>query len=142
MIQQPCRGTLENRLPMKKLLFPACLIFACTLTHAQVKWPAITPTAKPWTRWWWQGSAVNKTDVQLLMQQYQQAGLGGLEITPIYGVRGAEQQFIPFLSPQWVSMLEYTLQQAKSLRLGIDLATGTGWPFGGPWVTLPMPAKM
>jgi hypothetical protein len=120
---------------MKKLLLPACLFLVCTLTHAQVKWPAVTQTAKPWTRWWWQGSAVNKTDLQSLLQQYQQAGLGGLEITPIYGVRGAEQQFIPFLSPQWVSMLEYTLQQASNMKLGIDLATGTGWPFGGPWVT-------
>ena len=119
---------------MKKLLFIACLLCAISI-HAQIKWPAITPTAKPWTRWWWEGSAVNKTDLSSLMQQYQRAGLGGLEITPIYGVRGAEQQFIPFLTPQWVGMLEYTLQEAKRLNIGIDIATGTGWPFGGPWVT-------
>lgn len=120
--------------PMKKLLFITCLLFAISI-HAQIKWPAITQTARPWTRWWWEGSAVNKTDLSSLMQQYQQAGLGGLEITPIYGVRGAEQQFIPFLSSQWVGMLEYTLQEAKRLNIGIDIATGTGWPFGGPWVT-------
>lgn len=121
---------------MRKLLLSTCsLLMIVVLAYPQAKWPVITQTAKPWTRWWWEGSAVNKADLQWSMQQYQQAGLGGLEITPIYGVRGAEQQFIPFLSPQWVSMLEYTLQQAKSLNLGIDLATGTGWPFGGPWVT-------
>jgi hypothetical protein len=61
--------------------------------------------------------------------------LGGLEITPIYGVKGAEDKFIDFLSPKWMEMFEYTLSEAKRLNLGIDMATGTGWPFGGPWVT-------
>jgi hypothetical protein len=104
-------------------------------SNAQVKWPAITQTAKPWTRWWWEGSAVNKMDLAAVMKQYQQAGLGGLELTPIYGVKGHEKEFINFLSPQWMDMFQYTLQQGKQLGLGIDMATGTGWPFGGPWVT-------
>jgi hypothetical protein len=33
-----------------------------------------------------------------------------------------------------MEMFEYTLGEAKKLNLGIDMATGTGWPFGGPWV--------
>ena len=69
------------------------------------------------------------------MQLYQQAGLGGLEITPIYGVKGAEDKFIDFLSPKWMDMFQHTLAEAKRLNLGIDLANATGWPFGGPWVT-------
>ncbi|MBK8951838.1 MAG: hypothetical protein IPM85_05470 [Chitinophagaceae bacterium] len=32
-------------------------------------------------------------------------------------------------------MLQHTLTEGKRLGLGIDMATGTGWPFGGPWVT-------
>ena len=63
------------------------LVFAisCFLQNsfAQIKWPAITQQTKPWTRWWWQGSAVDKKNLTAAMQQYQQAGLGGLEITPI-----------------------------------------------------------
>ena len=90
---------------------------------------------KPWTRWWWEGSAVNKADLTASMQQYRQASLGGLEITPIYGVKGHEQEFIPFLSPKWMEMLDHTLSEARRLNLGIDLANATGWPFGGPWVT-------
>ena len=31
-------------------------------------------------------------------------------------------------------MLEHTLAEAERLGLGVDMATGTGWPFGGPWV--------
>ncbi len=104
-------------------------------THAQIKWPAITQINKPWTRWWWEGSAVDKPNLTAAMQLYQQAGLGGLEITPIYGVKGAEEKFIDFLSPKWMEMLQHTLSEAKRLNLGIDLANATGWPFGGPWVT-------
>lgn len=120
---------------MLKKIFIACFFIASTsFLSAQVKWPAITQQTKPWTRWWWMGSAVDKSNLTWTMQQYQQAGLGGLEITPIYGVKGAEEKFIDFLSPKWIEMFQYTLTEAKRLNLGIDMATGTGWPFGGPWV--------
>lgn len=103
--------------------------------HAQQPWPAETPVNKPWTRWWWLGSEVNKKDLSTVMAQYRQAGLGGLEITPIYGVQGEEAQYVPFLSAQWMDLFEHTLQEGRRLQLGIDLANATGWPFGGPWVT-------
>jgi hypothetical protein len=99
-----------------------------------LNWPPVTRQTKPWTRWWWQGSAVNKRDLTVEMEKYQKAGLGGLEITPIYGVKGEEDRFIDFLSPAWVEMLERTLKEADRLGMGVDMATGTGWPFGGPWV--------
>ena len=86
------------------------------------KWPAITQQNKPWTRWWWQGSAVNKADLKHLLTQSQQAGLGGLEITGIYGVKGAESQFIDFFSLKWMGMLDHTLTEAGRLGLGIDVA--------------------
>jgi len=119
---------------MKRILLLA--ISSCITVHlcAQISWPAITRQNKPWTRWWWEGSAVDKPNLTASMQLYQQAGLGGLEITPIYGVKGTEDKFIDFLSPQWVDMLMHSLNEGKRLNLGIDMATGTGWPFGGPWV--------
>jgi hypothetical protein len=101
---------------------------------ASLAWPRVTSQAKPWTRWWWLGSAVNRRDLSAALAQYERAGLGGLELTPIYGVRGEERRFIDFLSPEWVGMLEHTLREANRLGLGVDMATGTGWPFGGPWV--------
>jgi hypothetical protein len=120
---------------MLKKYLPVFLFVSVTFNStAQVKWPAITQQTKPWTRWWWQGSAVDKPNLTSLMQQYKEVGLGGLEITPIYGVQGAESKFIDFLSPKWVEMLQHTLNEGKRLGLGIDMATGTGWPFGGPWV--------
>lgn len=116
-------------------LLLAALVAGAVNTHAQIAWPKITRQAKPWARWWWEGSAVTPKDLTWNMQSYRDAGLGGLEITPIYGVKGHEAEFIPFLSPKWMDMLQYTLKQAKQLDMGIDLANATGWPFGGPWVS-------
>ncbi|HYF69612.1 MAG TPA: glycosyl hydrolase [Ohtaekwangia sp.] len=98
-------------------------------------WPEITNETKPWTRWWWHGSAVTKEGISKELQAFHEAGIGGVEITPIYGVYGTEEKFISFLSAEWTDMLAYTLQQAQHLGLGVDMATGTGWPFGGPWIS-------
>ena len=57
-----------------------------------------------------------------------------MEITPIYGVSGYEEKFVNYLSPEWMELLMHTLREASRLGLGVDMATGTGWPFGGPWV--------
>lgn len=97
-------------------------------------WPDITQENKAWTRWWWHGSSVTEAGITAELEAYKKAGIGGLELTPIYGVIGEEDAFIEYLSPQWVDMLVFTLQEAKRLGLGMDMATGTGWPFGGPWV--------
>lgn len=104
------------------------------LANSQVKWPEIHQQTKPWARWWWEGSAVNNQDLTRVMEAYKKVGLGGLEITPIYGVKGQEANDLDFLSPGWMKVFEHTLKEGKRLDLGIDLATGTGWPFGGPWV--------
>jgi hypothetical protein len=118
-----------------KIAVVFALLAGTQTASAQVGWPATTEQTKPWARWWWEGSAVNKKDLTWNMESYHKAGLGGLEITPIYGVKGHENEFIQYLSPQWVDMLKYTLTEAKRLNMGIDLANATGWPFGGPWVS-------
>ena len=55
-------------------------------TSAALAWPRLTSQSKPWTRWWWMGSAVNRRDLSTALAQYEAAGLGGLELTPIYAV--------------------------------------------------------
>jgi hypothetical protein len=98
-------------------------------------WPELTQSAKPWARWWWPGSAVERPQLTAQLEALAAAGIGGVEITPIYGARGYEDRYLEFLSPQWVAMLEHTTREAARLSLGVDMATGTGWPFGGPEVS-------
>jgi hypothetical protein len=98
-------------------------------------WSALESTHRPWARWWWLGNAVDKPTIARLLAQYCEAGFGGVEICPIYGVKGYEDRFIPFLSPEWLDLLAHTIRKARKLGMEVDLTTGTGWPFGGPWVT-------
>ncbi len=120
-----------------KLLFISILLTLCLIVFpqkAELSWPEVTRVNRPWTRWWWPGNIVSPEDIKANMEKYRVAGLGGMEITAIYGVRGQEDKFIEYLSPEWMNMLTHTLLEAERLDLGIDLANASGWPFGGPWV--------
>ncbi len=97
-------------------------------------WPKITNETKPWSRWWWMGSAVDDTNLTRLIANYGNAGFGGLEITPIYGAVGYESRYLSYLSPEWMKMLDVSVREAQKNSMGIDMNTGTGWPFGGPQI--------
>lgn len=127
---------------LTRLLVASMLGFVATadaqptaIPSTEVLWPAVTQTAKPATRWWWMGSAVDKENLEWSIRIYAEAGIGELEITPIYGVQGNEANDIPFLSPQWMEMLRFCYEIGDEVGIRIDMSTGTGWPFGGPWVS-------
>ena len=119
----------------KKTILLVLLATAATSIGAQ---PLPTPTreARPGLRWWWLGSAVDKQNLTWNLDQYAKAGAGAVEITPIYGVQGNDKNDIPYLSPKWMDMLRYTEAENNRLDIETDMATGTGWPFGGTWVPL------
>jgi hypothetical protein len=98
-------------------------------------WPEITSQNKPWTRWWWMGNAVDEHNLDTLLRQYADAGFGGVEITPIYGAKGYEDKYLPYLSPEWMAMLKHTVASASKYGMQVDMNLRTGWPFGGPQIT-------
>lgn len=116
------------------LSFSQCNMNSEHLSDQDV-WPEITRESKPWTRWWWMGNAVNKTDIEKQLRSMAGAGFGGVEITPIYGAQGYEDQYIDYLSDDWMEILQFTIQKADELGMGVDMNLGTGWPFGGPQIT-------
>lgn len=101
-----------------------------------VEWPTITKEAKPWARWWWMGSSVDKVNLTYNLESLAKAGIGGVEITPIYGVKGEVERRIEYLSPTWMEMFSHTNSEAQRLGMGVDMSMGTGWPFGGPTVSI------
>jgi hypothetical protein len=107
---------------------------AQTKKPAATVWPKVTKEMQPWTRWWWMGNAVDDRNTGRLLDIYSKAGFGGVEVTPIYGAIGYENRYLQFLSPQWMSALDFTITKAHSLGMGVDMNTGTGWPFGGPQI--------
>lgn len=112
------------------------LSLSLSLVCAQVSWPEVSREARPYTRWWWLGSAVDEAGLRYNLSEYSKAGIAGVEITPIYGVQGNEKNEIKYLSSEWMRMLQCTENIGKELGIEVNMATGTGWPFGGPNVTL------
>ena len=114
--------------------FMSCVFFVFCAAAVTAQWPAATQQARPWTRWWWMGSAVDSTGIATQMQLFHEAHFGGVEIVPIYGAKGAEQKFRKYLSPAWMRLLDYSVTEARKQDMGVYLAVGTGWPIGGPQV--------
>ena len=128
---------------MKKLLilftlfvFVILSLGGCVIAQNETTWPEITRETKPWTRWWWLGSDVDSLNLSYNLEALSKAGIGGVEITPIFGVKGREEYYIDYLSPRWMTMLAFTVSEANRLGMSVDMNNGTGWPFGGPEISL------
>ena len=121
---------------MNKHLLTTLILASLSMTANAQLWPGVQQEAKAGARWWWLGSAVDKENLRWNMQEYANHGIGALEITPIYGVQGNEANNIPYLSDRWMEMLREVQKNGLELGIEVDMATGTGWPFGGPWVPL------
>lgn len=120
---------------MKHFLITCLICSGITICQAQT-WPTPSPEAKAGTRWWWLGSAVDKTNLQWNLSEYARAGIGAVEITPLYGVQGNDKNNIDFLSPRWMQALKDVQDISKPLGIEVDMNCGTGWPFGGPQLSL------
>ena len=132
---------MTRLMSLAAVVFAGALFFACTPKQAaapetgELAWPEITSQTKPWTRWWWPASAVSESDIISMLDAYSEAGLGGTEVTTIYGAKGYEDAYKVYLSPEWMKLFTFTLDESKKRDMGVDLANASGWPFGGNWVT-------
>ncbi len=127
---------------MKKFLFLVLMICTCgqgvaqTMNVADARADTTFSTTKAGVRWWWLGSAVDDDNLRWCLQQYADAGIGAVEITPLYGVKGNEANELPFLSPRWMHAMQTVIDEGRRLGIRTDMNLGTGWPFGGPLVTI------
>lgn len=119
-----------------KRIFILCSVCCCLTAAIAQSWPTPRPEAKAGTRWWWLGSAVDKENLQWNLSEYALVGIGAVEITPLYGVQGNDKNNIPFLSPEWMQALKMVEDIARPLGIEVDMNCGTGWPFGGPHISL------
>ncbi|MBN2093597.1 hypothetical protein JW964_28500 [candidate division KSB1 bacterium] len=111
-------------------------MLTCSQNPENKFWPKVTNTNQPWTRWWWHGNAVDAPTLTAHLTEFKRVGIGGVEITPIYGVQGTESQVIPYLSEKWIEMLNHTIREANRLNLGVDMPPNSGWRTGGPMVPI------
>src|SRR5215204_2351289 len=91
-------------------------------------------------RWWWFGPAVTKAQLEREMRLMKEGGIGGFEVQPVYPLvldnEAIGIKTLPFLSDEFIDALRFTSEKARELGLRFDLTLGSGWPFGGPTVSI------
>lgn len=93
----------------------------------------------PWTRWWWPGAAVDNTELRRELAQLHEAHFGGAEIQPFsLGVLDPVTlaRMREFDTPVYYQKLRRLLEDAAKLGVRIDLTHLSGYPAGGPQVSL------
>src|SRR5437588_382785 len=113
---------------------------AQTITDLQRGFERPPDDARIMMRWWWFGPAVTKTELEREMRLMKEGGIGGFEVQATYplvpddptlGIRN-----LPYLSDDFLEALRFTSAKAKELGLRMDLTLGSGWPYGGPSVSI------
>ena len=98
--------TISLLSPVMLLSFVILLLCLFPSRLSAQEWIPANNEAKPYTRWWWLGSAVDSAGIKYNLSEYAKVGIGGVEITPIYGVQGNDANDISYLSPRWMRMLK------------------------------------
>ncbi|MGA2116763.1 MAG: glycosyl hydrolase [Bryobacteraceae bacterium] len=87
-------------------------------------------------RWWWFGAAVVTPELERELRTMKEAGIGGVEIQPVYPVvlddPGRGLVNLPYLSDGFLDALRFANDKARELGLRVDLTLCSGWPYGGP----------
>ena len=100
--------------------------------------------ARPIMRWWWFGPAVTKPELQKELETMRGAGIGGVEIQPVYPLMLDDEakgiKNLQYLSPEFLDDVSFANKTARSLGLRVDITLGSGWPYGGPKTTLALAA--
>lgn len=95
---------------------------------------------KPFTRLWIYAMAVNEKDIRTELKEIQTAGIGGIELQVLYPLfcDTVQNNNVDFFSPEYFERLELIVQIAEELDLIVDITLGSGWPFGGPFISKEM----
>jgi hypothetical protein len=100
---------------------------------------------RPLTRWWWFGGAATPEEITRELTLMHDAGLGGVELNPVYPVEVDDPQRgihnIRYFSPEWFDLLRHTAKETRRLGLQFDFTLGSGWPYGGPFIPVELAAR-
>ncbi|MFP5249838.1 MAG: glycosyl hydrolase [Acidobacteriota bacterium] len=145
--------------PCPSTLAPAFGFLLCLLTSAILLCAAIPSNgqdlrqafldppsqARPMMRWWWFGPAVVKPELEKELATMHAAGIGGVEIQPVYPLvlddpaKGLRN--LRYLSPQFLDDVSFANRAGRSLGMRVSITLGSGWPYGGPHTPLALAAE-
>lgn len=93
---------------------------------------------RPFVRWWWNGDRISGDELLRELDLLKAAGIGGVEINPIKFPDEADPMGIApltWLSDEWIAMLKSALDGAKKRGMICDMIVGSGWPYGGEFLS-------
>ena len=126
-------GGATRQQPARKLFVRAPPSMGCLKARTG---PSVSNQARPWTRWWWLGSALDAATITRELEALKRRGLRRRRAhADLRRARPRNRSSSRTCRTAGCKLLEHTLREARRLGLGVDMATGTGWPFGGPWVS-------
>jgi hypothetical protein len=96
--------------------------------------------ARIMVRWWWFGPSVTKPELERELRTMKEGGIGGVEVQATYPLALDDPSTgfhnFKYLSPEFLDDLTFTGQKAKEMGLRMDLTLGSGWPYGGPHISI------
>lgn len=154
---------------MRKLLLAMCVALCVTTSSETViaKSPDLTGKAflkevpadklyqkfrspdnssRLFARWWWNGTRVCEKEILRELDTMKNMGVGGVEINSIAfpaeykDTMGYAQ--VRWLSKEWLDMVDFAIDEAHKRGMYTDLIVGSGWPFGGEFLTPDQQIKM
>ncbi len=91
-----------------------------------------SPSGAPLMRWWWFSSHLNAEAIDADLEAMHAANIGGVEATFVYPVA---PESTAFLSEEFLRLIRHAATKTEELGMRFDLTLGSGWPFGGPYVS-------
>ena len=91
-------------------------------------------SAKVRTWWHWLNGNISKEGITADLEAMQRVGIQEAQI--FNGDMGYPEGPVTYLSPEWLELFKFAVQEAQRLGLEIGFHNGAGWSSsGGPWVT-------
>lgn len=93
--------------------------------------------ARPFVRWWWNGNKIKQEELDRQLESLKSIGFGGVEINPIAmpDATPTEEESLVWMSNEWIDLVVHACKKTQDLGMIADMIAGTGWPFGGEFLT-------
>ena len=90
--------------------------------------------------WYVFGPAWEPAECERQLTRMADQHIGGVLIFPTYPIALDDPSHgirnLPYLSAEFLTVLRAAVDSARRLGLTVDIVLGTGWPYGGPTVSL------
>ncbi|MFN0169747.1 MAG: glycosyl hydrolase [Bryobacteraceae bacterium] len=96
--------------------------------------------SKPMVRWWWFGPAVTNKEIEREIRFMEDGGFGGFQLDTDYPMTLDQPSKglvnFNYLSKEHLDAVGFAANVARQHDMRMDLALGSGWPYGGPHIPL------